>query len=58
MPPRLVIVAGPSRGAQVALEAEEVVLGRDSSCGVCLPTPPCSRRHAALAQDAGRVAAP
>ncbi|MBK9088804.1 MAG: sigma 54-interacting transcriptional regulator [Holophagales bacterium] len=50
MPPRLVIVAGPSRGAQVALEAEEVVLGRDSACGVCLPDATLSRRHAALAR--------
>ena len=48
MPPRLVVVAGPSRGAQVALEAEEVVLGRDSACGVCLPDATLSRRHAAL----------
>ncbi len=50
MPPRLVIVAGPSRGAEVALEAEEVVLGRDSSCGICLPDATLSRRHAALAR--------
>jgi len=50
MSPRLVIVAGPSRGAQVALEAEEVVLGRDSACGVCLPDATLSRRHAALAR--------
>ncbi len=50
MPPRLVIVAGPSRGVQVALEAGEVVLGRDSACGVCLPDATLSRRHAALAE--------
>ncbi len=50
MPPRLVIVAGPSRGTQVALEAEDVVLGRDSACGVCLPDATLSRRHAALAR--------
>jgi hypothetical protein len=48
MPPRLVIVAGPSRGAQVALETEKVVLGRDSGCEVCLPDATLSRRHAAL----------
>ncbi|MCL4806866.1 MAG: FHA domain-containing protein, partial [Thermoanaerobaculia bacterium] len=48
MPPRLVVVAGPSRGAQVALETEEVALGRDSSCGVCLPDATLSRRHALL----------
>ncbi len=50
MPPRLVIVAGPSRGTQVALEANEVVLGRDSACEVCLPDATLSRRHAALAR--------
>lgn len=50
MSPRLVIVAGPSRGTSVALDAEEVVLGRDSACGVCLPDATLSRRHAALAQ--------
>jgi len=50
MTPRLVIVAGPSRGAEVALEAGEVVLGRDSSCGICLPDATLSRRHAALVQ--------
>ncbi|MBK8594601.1 MAG: sigma 54-dependent Fis family transcriptional regulator [Holophagales bacterium] len=48
MPPRLVIVAGPSLGAQVALETEEVVLGRDSGCEVCLPDATLSRRHAVL----------
>ncbi len=48
MSPRLVIVAGPSRGAQVALETDEVALGRDSSCGVCLPDAALSRRHALL----------
>ncbi|MFN7989557.1 MAG: sigma 54-interacting transcriptional regulator [Thermoanaerobaculia bacterium] len=48
MPPRLVIVAGPSRGVEVALEAGEVVLGRDSACGVCLPDATLSRRHAVL----------
>lgn len=48
MRPRLVIVAGPSRGAQVALETKEVVLGRDSGCEVCLPDATLSRRHAAL----------
>jgi Nif-specific regulatory protein len=51
MSPRLVIVAGPSRGAQVALETEEVAVGRDSSCGVCLPDATLSRRHALLARS-------
>ncbi|HYN44001.1 MAG TPA: sigma 54-interacting transcriptional regulator [Thermoanaerobaculia bacterium] len=50
MSARLVIVAGPSRGIQVALEAEEVVLGRDSACGVCLPDATLSRHHATLAR--------
>ena len=58
MSPRLVIVAGPSRGTQVALETEEVALGRDSSCGVCLPDATLSRRHALLAEEPGRVADP
>lgn len=51
MPHRLVIVAGPSRGAQVALETEEVALGRDTSCGVCLPDATLSRRHALLVKS-------
>jgi Nif-specific regulatory protein len=50
MSPWLVLVAGPSRGIQVALDAEEVVLGRDPSCGVCLPDATLSRRHAAIAR--------
>ncbi|MCB0881248.1 MAG: FHA domain-containing protein [Thermoleophilia bacterium] len=42
----LMVVEGPSRGAHAALDAGDVVIGRDRECALRIADPQCSRRHA------------
>jgi signal transduction histidine kinase/pSer/pThr/pTyr-binding forkhead associated (FHA) protein len=41
----LVVLTGSGEGEVYRLEEDEVIIGRDSSCGICLEDPMISRRH-------------
>ncbi|HOX45190.1 MAG TPA: FHA domain-containing protein [Myxococcota bacterium] len=55
-PGRLVVVDGPGRGDQAPLpDGAELSLGRAAGCGLRLPDPRVSRRHAAVLRRGARV---
>ena len=51
-PPRVELVSDQS-GRRVSLGAEPLVIGRDPSCGLCLPNDSVSRRHARIELSGG-----
>jgi DNA-binding NtrC family response regulator len=51
---KLVVVAGPDEGAEVALDGC-VLVGADSGCTLVLHDPAVSRRHVSIQATAGRV---
>jgi two-component system, cell cycle response regulator len=46
----LMVVAGEDAGRLVPFSGEEIVIGRATSCGLVLPDPGVSRRHARIAR--------
>jgi Nif-specific regulatory protein len=54
MNPRLVVIAGPSKGAVFDLVEDEVPIGRDPANQVCLGDLLVSRRHCLVTRDAER----
>lgn len=52
---RLEVRAGPARGTTIRVESGEVVIGRDPTCGLCLPDATLSRQHAVLVADASTL---
>lgn len=51
MEPRLVVMAGPLKGAMFALSGKEVWIGRDPGNHICLSDPLVSRRHCVIAKN-------
>lgn len=45
---KLAIFVHDGMASEVVLQGDEVIIGRDPSCGVCLDDPQVSRRHARL----------
>jgi transcriptional regulator with GAF, ATPase, and Fis domain len=52
MTERLLVTVGPSKGVSLNLEGDEIVIGRDASCQLCLPDATLSRRHAGISFSA------
>jgi len=53
MEARLVIIAGANRGAIVWLEKSEILIGRETTCEVCLRDEAVSRKQCAVKADKG-----
>ena len=53
MEARLVIIAGANRGAIVWLEKSEILIGRETTCEVCLKDEAVSRKQCAVKADKG-----
>ena len=51
----LVVVKGSQRGQAYRLEGEEVVIGRHSSCQICIDDPTISRRHTMILRDSDKL---
>ena len=51
--PALTVLQGPRAGARFAIDAPEVLLGRDPSCQVTLASIKVSRRHARIVDEGG-----
>jgi len=50
---RLTVVSGPDKGAEVALEGQQVVVGSEEGCQLQLSDPAVSRRHFELSGGPG-----
>jgi transcriptional regulator with GAF, ATPase, and Fis domain len=56
MLPTLVVIAGPlAKDASFGLDGNELSIGRDLTCGVCVVSKLVSRRHCSIRQQDGRV---
>ena len=56
MPPRLAAISGKLKGAIFTLDDHELVIGRETAAGLCLPDAAVSRRHSKIEkQDEGFV---
>ncbi|HMW00011.1 MAG TPA: sigma 54-interacting transcriptional regulator [Acidobacteriota bacterium] len=55
MPPKVVVIAGPLRGATYELSSPELLIGRSSACGIAVSDPLLSRHHACLANKEGQI---
>src|SRR5262245_57287313 len=53
MNPRLVVHSGPRKGQTILLTDREMVVGRESSAGVCFADLSVSRYHCRIRQEAG-----
>ena len=53
MNPRLVVHSGPRKGQTILLTDNEMVVGRDSSAGLCFADLSVSRYHCRIRQEAG-----
>jgi len=53
MEARLVIIAGANRGAIVWLDKDEILIGREATCEVCLKDETVSRKQCAVKADNG-----
>jgi polysaccharide biosynthesis transport protein len=53
MEARLVIIAGANRGAIVWLDKDEILIGREATCEVCLKDEEVSRKQCAVKADNG-----
>jgi polysaccharide biosynthesis transport protein len=53
MEPRLVIISGPNRGTIVWLDKDEITIGRDALCSLCLNDDAVSRKQCAVKADGG-----
>jgi Nif-specific regulatory protein len=57
MDPSLVVIAGPlMKDASFTLDSDELSIGRDLACGICLTGKWVSRRHCLLRKQDGSVA--
>jgi len=55
MEARLVIIAGANRGAIVWLDKDEILIGREATCEVCLKDETVSRKQCAVKADNGSL---
>ncbi len=55
MPPKVIVIAGPLRGATYELNTPELLIGRSSACGIAVSDPLLSRHHACLANKEGQI---
>lgn len=51
MKPRLAAIAGKLKGSIFQLDEDSVVIGRETSAGLCLPDSSVSRRHSQIEQE-------
>jgi pSer/pThr/pTyr-binding forkhead associated (FHA) protein len=49
--PRLLAISGPLAGAKYPIVSDMMIIGRDSSCSICLDDPNVSRQHCSLIKE-------
>ena len=46
--PKLIVEEGPTQGEEIELTRQELIIGRDLSADLVIPSPAVSRRHARI----------